>query len=276
MILADCHMHSLFSGDSEAPLAEQAEAALAKGLETICITDHEDLFYPEIPDGPSDIFDLDIPAYQAAVRALRDQYAGKLNIRTGIELGLAPQALSSYRDILEKFHFDFVLGSIHVVDGYDIYYPDYWREHPGEQGLRRYFECMLEQIRAFDNFDSLSHLDYAARVLMDQDGNPVDRHYRFSDFSDVIDPVLRWVIDHDKALEVNTAGYKYGLGVPNPQPEVLSRYRELGGEKITIGSDGHRPEHIAYDFKRCEDLLTTLGFRYYWIYQDRTGTPVAF
>ena len=68
---------------------------------------------------------------------------------------------------------------------------------------------------------------------------------------------------------MNTAGFKYGLGHPNPCEKVLKRYRQLGGEKITIGSDGHRPEHIAYDFGRLQDLLKHIGFQYYCIFQKR-------
>ena len=62
---------------------------------------------------------------------------------------------------------------------------------------------------------------------------------------------------------------KYGLPSPHPKADILRRYRELGGEIITIGSDGHKPEHIAYDFSAAEDFLESLGFRYYTIFQNK-------
>ena len=80
---------------------------------------------------------------------------------------------------------------------------------------------------------------------------------------------LKTIINNGLSLEVNTAGYKYGLGQPNPQADILSRYLELGGEMITIGADAHKPEHIAYDFKKAEELLKTLGFKYYAVFKNR-------
>ena len=83
------------------------------------------------------------------------------------------------------------------------------------------------------------------------------------------------LIRHEKCLEVNTAGLKYGLGHPNPEESVLRRYRELGGTLITIGSDAHRPEHIAYDFEKAEDILRSLGFQSYTIFRQRKPVQIS-
>ena len=72
-----------------------------------------------------------------------------------------------------------------------------------------------------------------------------------------------------KGIEVNTAGLKYGLGAPNPRPEILQKYRELGGEIITIGSDGHKPEHLAFAFDQIQELLEQCGFRYLTLFRKR-------
>ena len=63
------------------------------------------------------------------------------------------------------------------------------------------------------------------------------------------------MIEKGKGLELNTAGLKYGLPFAHPQQDVLKRYKEMGGEIITIGADAHRPEHIAYDFQKASDIL---------------------
>ena len=68
---------------------------------------------------------------------------------------------------------------------------------------------------------------------------------------------------------MNMAGYKYGLGHPNPTEDILRRYRELGGEIITIGSDGHKPEQIAWDYRRVPELLKNAGFEYYAVFRNR-------
>ena len=93
--------------------------------------------------------------------------------------------------------------------------------------------------------------------------------YSQTEFSDIIDEILKRVIELGKGIELNTAGWKYGLPFCNPHPDVLKRYRELGGEIITIGADGHKPEHIAYDFGKVNDVLKACGFKYYTEFEER-------
>ena len=86
---------------------------------------------------------------------------------------------------------------------------------------------------------------------------------------DYIDSILKKIIDRGKALEINTAGLKYGLGFAHPKKEILERYKELGGELITVGSDAHIADHLAYDFETVCEQLKDLGFKYYFIYKNR-------
>ena len=79
----------------------------------------------------------------------------------------------------------------------------------------------------------------------------------------MIDEILRELICRGIALEVNSGGLKYGLGFPNPHPDVLKRYRELGGELVTVGSDAHRPEHVGYGFSQVREILLDCGFQYF-------------
>ena len=96
-----------------------------------------------------------------------------------------------------------------------------------------------------------------------------NREYTYRRYADHIDPILHRLIDRGKCLELNTGGLKYGLGEPNPCREVLKRYHDLGGELITVGSDAHAPEHIAYDFATAETILKETGFRYYTVFRER-------
>ena len=114
-MLWDTHMHSQFSPDSKASQESMILAALEKKLDGICFTDHLDIDYPNT----SDLFLLDLPNYTASVHALRAQYADRLPVRFGIELGLQPHLASLHAEILSQYDFDFVIGSSHVVHGYD-------------------------------------------------------------------------------------------------------------------------------------------------------------
>lgn len=256
----DFHMHSSFSGDSDTPMQDMITRAIALGLETICFTEHYDEDYPE---GEED-FSLDVSAYHETLCTLKKQYCSKINIRFGVELGMQPHLAGLYTKYVQSNPFDFVIASQHVLDHADPYYPEFWEGKEPADVIRRYFEETLHNLKLMKEYDTLAHLDYIVRYA----GSPYTS-YSYQEYRDVIDPVLCYLIEQEKCLEVNTAGFKYGLEQPNPPADVLRRYLELGGERITIGSDAHKPEHLAYDFTRLQELLISLGFRYYCIFQER-------
>ena len=85
----------------------------------------------------------------------------------------------------------------------------------------------------------------------------------------MIDEILRLLIEKGKGIEINTGGFKYGLGHPNPCEEILARYRELGGEIITVGADAHAPEHVGFAFEKVPQILKDAGFTYYTVFRKR-------
>lgn len=259
-MLWDTHMHTRFSGDSEADPADMVREAIRRGLGGICITDHLDYDYPDDPEG----FLLDFDHYQPEISALREQFSDRLPVLFGIELGLQPHLAGQHHEILKKYDFDFVIGSSHVVHGVDPYYPHYYEGRTEAAAYREYFESILENIAAFDEFDVYGHIDYVVRY-----GPHKNADYTYERFADVIDEILKQLITRGKGIELNMAGFKYGLGHPNPTEAVLKRYRELGGEIITIGADGHRPEHIAWDYEKVPALLSEAGFDYFTVFQKR-------
>ena len=264
MIQADMHMHTWFSTDSEACPCDMADEAVRKGLKTICFTDHFDK--DDLEWGEEGIFDVD--AYFMEMQKLQEEYAGKLNIRIGIELGLRTYLKDYYEELTKKYPFDFVIGSVHNVpykkdaEG-NILYTDpaaekLFTDRTDKEAYRLMMETTLENVRTSDCFQTLGHLDYVVRY-----GKSREKEYSYTDYADIIDEILKLLIEKEKGLEVNSAGLKYGLPFAHPHPDVLKRYRELGGEIITIGADAHKPEHIAYDFAKAEEILKSCGFKYY-------------
>lgn len=264
MIQADMHMHTWFSTDSEACPCDMADEAVRKGLKTICFTDHFDK--DDLEWGEEGIFDVD--AYFVEMQKLQEEYAGKLNIRIGIELGLRTYLKDYYEELTKKYPFDFAIGSVHNVpykkdaEG-NILYTDpaaekLFTDRTDKEAYRLMMETTLENVRTSDCFQTLGHLDYVVRY-----GKSREKEYSYTDYADIIDEILKLLIEKEKGLEVNSAGLKYGLPFAHPHPDVLKRYRELGGEIITIGADAHKPEHIAYDFAKAEEILKSCGFKYY-------------
>lgn len=264
MIQADMHMHTWFSTDSEACPRDMADEAVRKGLKTICFTDHFDK--DDLEWGEEGIFDVD--AYFVEMQKLQEEYAGKLNIRIGIELGFRTYLKDYYEELTKKYPFDFVIGSVHNVpykkdaEG-NILYTDpaaekLFTDRTDKEAYRLMMETTLENVRTSDCFQTLGHLDYVVRY-----GKSREKEYSYTDYADIIDEILKLLIEKEKGLEVNSAGLKYGLPFAHPHSDVLKRYRELGGEIITIGADAHKPEHIAYDFAKAEEILKSCGFKYY-------------
>ena len=264
MIQADMHMHTWFSTDSEACPRDMADEAVRKGLKTICFTDHFDK--DDLEWGEEGIFDVD--AYFVEMQKLQEEYAGKLNIRIGIELGLRTYLKDYYEELTKKYPFDFVIGSVHNVpykkdaEG-NILYTDpaaekLFTDRTDKKAYRLMMETTLENVRTSDCFQTLGHLDYVVRY-----GKSREKEYSYTDYADIIDEILKLLIEKEQGLEVNSAGLKYGLPFAHPHPDVLKRYRELGGEIMTIGADAHKPEHIAYDFAKAEEILKSCGFKYY-------------
>lgn len=266
MIYADYHLHSNFSSDSEASMEQMIERAIQLGLKKMCFTDHMD-YDIKVVNNYTFIFNTE--DYIKKLEKMKQKYQGRIEILTGIELGLQPHLSDRLNSLISSYPFDFVIGSSHVVDRIDPYFPEYWVNRSKKEGMHVYFQSIIENCKAFQGFHVYGHLDYAIRYVPGQPDIKPD--YSYWDYADLLDEVLKSLLSIEKGIEVNTAGLKYGLGFPHPKTEVLLRYKELGGEIITIGSDAHRPEHLAYDFKYTSELLKNLGFRYYTIFVN--GKP---
>ncbi|MDO4632498.1 MAG: histidinol-phosphatase HisJ family protein [Eubacteriales bacterium] len=256
----DFHLHSAFSEDSESPMQLMIEEGISRGLSTMCFTEHYDADFPD--DEVS--FSLDIEDYAAALRQMKEAYQDRIEILFGVELGMQPHLGAHYQEYTSLWPFDYVIASQHLADRMDPYYDAYWQTRSVHDGIALYFRETLDGLRAMQDFDTLGHLDYIVRYA-----NRYGSDYSYAAYADLIDPILQLIIERDKCLEVNTAGFKAGLGHPNPTEDVLRRYRELGGEHIIVGSDGHMPMHLAWEFDRIDALLKEVGFTHHCIFRQR-------
>lgn len=255
MITADVHTHSSFSSDSEEPLHNIVKAAFEKGLKTICLTEHQDFDYPGEDD-----FALDVPAYREELMRVREEFLGKIEVLFGVELGLLSYMPDTLREFAKSADFDFIIGSAHQIDGYDPYYPEYF-EKMGVNGIQHFFDEMLASVKAFDDFDVLGHLDYIVRYSPEKSYDPLD-------YREVLDEILKTLVSKGKGIEINTNGI-VSLGYPHPHPFVLKRWKELGGEIVTVGSDTHSREHVGENFDIAEQALRAAGFEYYAVFRGR-------
>lgn len=260
MILSDYHIHTIFSGDCSIEPDVLAAAAITKGMNTICITDHQDFGYIE----DDVLFELDALEYYNTMKAFSNTYKDKIDIRIGVETGLEPDKSTLLHDFITSCEFDFVIGSSHLINGVDPYYKEYFEGKTESQAFMEYFESILTNLNYCSDFDVYGHIDYVVRYSPDKNLN-----YSYQKYSDIIDEILKTLLSMDKGIEINTSGYRSGLGEPNPCIDIIRRYRDLGGEIITIGSDAHFPEHIGYKFDTVSEILKHCGYSYYTIFKNR-------
>ncbi len=262
-VRADFHMHSSFSGDSKAPMEDMVKAAIEKGLTHIAFTEHYDMDFPYRP-GEEGMFEINTDSYLYELLKLKAKYENQIRIMFGIELGLQPH-LKRELSIYAKSHdFDFIIGSTHVVDKKDPYYPEFFDTMSDEEAYKKYFEDELTCIKKLQYFDVYGHLDYIVRY-----GKTKNQSFSYAKYADLFDEMLTTLIENEKGIELNTGGFRAGIGAPNPCFDIIKRYRELGGEIITVGSDAHTAEDVASNFDKAADILTAAGFKYYAIFEGR-------
>lgn len=265
-IQSDCHLHSHHSGDSKTPMEEMILEGIRKGLKTMCFTEHNDFQYPDAPGEPGSIFLLNADSYLYELIQLKEKYKDQIQILFGVELGLQPdqEVFRQNAVFARSYDFDFIIGSSHICHGMDPYFPTFFEGRSEEEAYREYFSSILENIKKFQNFDVYGHLDYVVRY-----GPNKDADYSYAKYRDILDKILTTLIDKEKGIEVNTGGLNRGMKDLHPCTDILRRYKELGGEIITVGSDAHQPEDIAAHFDRAGQVLKECGFEYYCIFEKR-------
>ena len=265
-ITADYHLHSYFSGDSVTPMEEMILRAIELGLTKICFTEHMDFDYPVTPTAPKGYFTVNTDSYLYDLIRFREKYAGQITVNFGIELGLQPHLAKENAKYVKEYDFDFVIASSHLANGIDVYLPLYYKDKTDQEAYREYFESILTNIQKFTNFDVYGHLDYVVRY-----GRNRDNDYFYEDYSDIFEAILTALIDRDKGIEINTGGIKNDLKELHPSNKVIKRYRELGGEIITIGSDSHNCANMTRGFDRVAEVLKECGFKYYTVFEKRVA-----
>lgn len=246
-------------------MEEMIQKGITLGLSTMCFTEHNDFDYPASEDVPEGMFLLNADSYLYDLLKLKEKYAGRINLLFGVEIGLQPHLSRQNAAFIKAHDYDFIIASSHICNGIDPYESVFFEGRPPEDAYREYFESIFDNLKVFGNFDVYGHLDYVVRYSPAKDNG-----YSYEMYREIFDKILKKLIDTEKGIELNTAALAKGLKQPHPCTDILKRYRELGGEIITIGSDAHEPSQIAFSFDRAADILKDCGFQYYTTFEKRS------
>ena len=256
-IMIDYHIHTDLSADCEISMKEMAAAADKKGLKEICFADHYDIDFPSEDD-----YTVDFALYAQRFEETKAAYP-HIQIRKGIEAGLEPHNFHKFEELLKDEHLDYVIGSVHGVCGLDPYFEQFWQTNTKQEAFDEYACLSLECVKAADFYDVFGHLGYIGKYCPME-----DKLFKYGDYADVIDEILKTLVSRGQGLEVNTSGL---LKTGNLMPDlpIIQRFKQLGGEIVTIGSDAHLAEHVGYASRYALDALNTLGFKYVCAYDNR-------
>lgn len=250
----DYHMHSSFSADSVTPMEDMVKRSIELGIKEICFTEHVD--YSVIKDGKEIDFDFDRDEYFKSIDYFNDKYKGKIIIKKGIEQGLQSHILDKCRDDINSHDFDFVIGSIHTIDKYELIKRHLYEGRSQMEAYRIYYETLYNMIKEYKDYSVLGHLDLVKRY--GDLNNIIDDRV----FGDEIDEILKMAIYDGKGIEINTSNFRYNLPDLTPSSYILNRYKDLGGEIITTGSDSHNPAQVGVKFKMIYEELKNMGYKY--------------
>ncbi|SFL79681.1 histidinol phosphate phosphatase [Pelosinus propionicus] len=227
-MLFDSHMHTCFSTDSKMKMADAVVKAEELNI-GIIITEHMDIAYPE-----PKAFIFDVEKYFSQYAQYRNE-----KVLLGIEIGMRSDCLEENCRLVEKYPFDYVIGSVHVIDNIDLYTPEFYQGRTKQEAYEHYFKAMKQCVTCYDGIHSLGHIDYIARYARFQ-----DPEVYYHEFSDYIDEILTILAQKEKALEINTRRLGNKAAVETIIP-IYKRFYELGGRIVTIGSDAHNVKDVG-------------------------------
>lgn len=246
-MLADYHLHTSFSDDSQTPMEDMVQRALALGLDEICFTEHVDY-------GVKTTLNCDYNAYFSTLEQLRTAYAGRIAIRAGIEFGVQAETVRQFQEDYQQYAFDFVILSNHQVGNQEFWNYQFQEGKSQEEFQAAYYDAILTVMGLYKEYSVLGHLDMIKRY------DPCGP-YPEEKILPIVERILRQAIADGKGIELNTSSFKYGLPDLMPSRRILELYHDLGGQILTIGSDSHETEHMADHFQEVRPILREIGFR---------------
>ncbi|MGF6375170.1 histidinol-phosphatase (PHP family) [Clostridiales Family XIII bacterium PM5-7] len=271
-MIADMHVHTRWSSDSETPVEEQINTAISLGMKQLCITDHQDFDAPAFPPDYFTFLLNDIGdektsrAYVQDLLELKAKYAEQIELLVGIELGIQPHITEQLNQYATKFPFDFIIGSTHTFQKMDAEDARHYEGVDIETAVRQYFEDELANVRGFDKFDVAGHMDFVLRY-----GPGAAETFTYAKYGDILDEILKTLIESGRGIECNTSKFK-AKNMINPNKAIIKRYAELGGEIITFGSDAHVSSRLGEGFHEVGQIVKDCGINHYAVFRQHKPT----
>jgi histidinol-phosphatase (PHP family) len=245
-------MHTAFSPDSNVLLELYAAQAAEFGIREIAITDHVDF----LPGAPAYRY-FDYNVRRKVIGDAAERWAGKVAIRHGVEITYESRYEEEIGEYLRTHPFDYSIGSVHAVSDSPYARARIETFVSGKtvaEAVAPYFAEVEAAIRS-GMFDTVGHLDQCKRWL-----RPWFPPADFATIPASYEPLLAALVDSGTALEVNSSGLRYPEHETYPAAWVVARFHELGGRRVTVGSDAHLPQSFAFGLEEAAEIVAAAGF----------------
>lgn len=254
----DTHMHTTpFSTDSQMKLDDLLRKKEESHLEII-LTEHIDYDFP-----PPSYYDFDVEEYFSRYLPYRNE-----SFLLGVEIGLMVSVQEKNKRLVQSYPFDMVIGSIHTVNGFDLYDVAYFQAFSDKaSAYRAYLKTIYENLKDYEDFDTLGHIDYIVRSAPYKD--PV---LRWEEFPQYFSDILKILAEKEKSLEINTRLFGNKDAV-EALSQILTQFVKVGGKTVTIGSDAHRAENAGAYLSEAYKLARGCGLTPVY-YKERKACPI--
>lgn len=265
MIVADLHSHTNYSHGA-ASVEEMCKSAANAGLSYFGLSEHSPLpkgFYCPLYTGD---LNAAFPLYAEDVLALKSVTSSP-EILLGLELDWIPTRLAYMRNLVAAYPFDYVLGSIHYLDGYSVGALANW---PDDLALERRFGRFDAYFREMASLASsglvqaIAHPDF----IKLRSWKAFSLWLKQKSALEAIAHALESMAKNNVALEISSAGLRQDFAEPYPAPQIMGLARDLAVRPV-IGSDAHRPEDLAHSFDKLASYARSFGFDHYLIFRQK-------
>ncbi len=259
----DYHTHHYRCGHAVGQMSEYIEAAISAGIDEIGLSDHSPILHLGDVDRPLPRITMaksELPNYMREIAQLRDQYANRITVRLGIESDFIDGLEESYRALWRQYPLDYVIGSVHWLDGWSIFENDLPEGRSAEAIYADYLRAT--QLAAKSGvYDIIGHLDCLK----------TSGHIHDLAITPLLEETVRVLAESGVAIELNTSGWRKSCADCYPRMELLARCHHYG-VPVTLGSDSHAPEQVASHFDDAVALLQEVGYRQIATFSQRRRT----
>jgi len=226
---------------------QMAQAARAKGLRVLGLSEH--IFQmteaqPTLRHMPLEGPLLSFAAYSEAVRAAGQQ--ANIETHLGLEVDFIPGLNERIQPFLAGHDWDFLIGSVHEVDGILFEDDNISHRETGEARWLRYFTLLREAV-ACGAFSMISH---PVRMRTENTFLPPT-------FDDELQQLAEEATRHNVALEINGHDVLHYPGLVRKLARACAQHNT----PVSVGSDAHNPARVAQAHQLSEEILREAGIR---------------